>query len=71
MKGKICNSPRDVFREAALQGLLDDPAFWFQTIIQRNLTVHIYDKTTAQTIYNALPTIRDNMLAVINKIQAL
>ena len=71
IKGKVCNSPRDVFREAALQGLIDDLTFWFAVIKKCNLTVHNYERKIAETIYNALPAIRDNMLQVIERIKAL
>jgi nucleotidyltransferase substrate binding protein (TIGR01987 family) len=71
VKGKICNSPRDVFREAALQGLIDDPIFWFEVIKKRNLTVHNYERKIADSIYSSLPSIRDNMLQVITRIQTL
>lgn len=39
-KGVDVNSPRDVFREAAKQKLIDDPMIWFTFIKQRNLTTH-------------------------------
>ena len=71
IKGKICNSPRDAFREAALQGIIDDPEFWFEVIKKRNATVHNYAKEAAEYIYNALPEIRDNMLIVINRLKKL
>lgn len=34
------NSPRDVFREAAKQGIIEDPKIWFEFIKKRNLTVY-------------------------------
>ncbi len=71
IKGSICNSPRDVFREAAIQAIIDDPAFWFEVIKKRNLTSHIYERKVAESIYSSLPNIRDGMLAVINRIKEL
>lgn len=71
VKGKNCNSPRDVFREAALQGIIDDPEFWFEVIKKRNLTAHTYERKVAESIYSAFQEIRDGMLIVINRLKKL
>ena len=38
-RGKDLNSPKPVIREAALEGLIDDPEVWFGFIQDRNETV--------------------------------
>ena len=70
-KGKICNSPRDVFREAAADGLLDNPKFWFNVIEKRNQTTHTYNEETAEMIFEELPAIAEAMKVVLETIQAL
>ena len=53
-RGKILNSPKPVFREAAAEGLIDDPEAWFGFIEDRNETVHNYDKNNANKIFSHL-----------------
>lgn len=55
LKGIEANSPRDVFREAARQKLIDDPLVWFDFIQKRNLTVHTYNRECAAEIFESLP----------------
>jgi nucleotidyltransferase substrate binding protein (TIGR01987 family) len=55
LKGIEANNPRDVFREAARQKLLDDPVVWFDFLEKRNLTVHTYNRVSAEEIYESLP----------------
>ncbi|MFQ3887146.1 MAG: HI0074 family nucleotidyltransferase substrate-binding subunit [Rickettsia conorii subsp. raoultii] len=35
---------KDVFREAAVSGLISDPRIWFKFIEMRNITVHTYNE---------------------------
>ena len=49
-RGVICNSPRDTFREAALNNLIFDPEIWFDFIKARNLTVHTYDEESMRKV---------------------
>ena len=39
-KGIDANSPREVFRQAAKQGLIEDPKVWFEFIKHRNINFH-------------------------------
>lgn len=70
-KGVNVNSPRDVFREAAKQGLIEDPKIWFEFIKKRNLTVHTYNEDDAEEIFECLPKFRDELSKVIEKIKKL
>lgn len=42
---------KDLFREAAKQGLIDDPVPWFGFLEARNITSHIYDLDKAEQVY--------------------
>lgn len=42
---------RDLFREAARQGLIDDPLVWFAFYEARNETSHTYDVETARRVF--------------------
>ena len=70
-KGIEANSPRDVFREAARQGLIDDPGIWFIFIKQRNLTVHSYNQDCAQEIFSYLPLFEKELKKVVDIITKL
>lgn len=55
VKGLIdVNNPRDVFREAAVQGLIDDPELWFTFQEDRSKTVHTYNQDIATDIFSSL-----------------
>src|SRR5438132_7332187 len=50
-KGIETNNPRDAFREAGINHLVNDPEMWFDFILKRNLTSHTYDEQLASEIF--------------------
>lgn len=50
VRGKEFNSPREVFRAAALEGFIKDPELWFIFLKARNITVHTYDEVDADAV---------------------
>ncbi len=70
-KGMDVNTPRDTFRLAAKENLLEDPEVWFHFLEHRNETVHIYNQEVAQNIFAALASFRDELRKVTEKIKAL
>lgn len=50
------NSPRSVMKAAFADKIIDDEIMWIDIINARNLTAHIYDEKTAQTIYANIST---------------
>ncbi len=54
--GSEVQHPRDVFREAAVAGLIDEPTLWFDFLEKRNKTTHIYKRTVAEEVFSAMPT---------------
>jgi nucleotidyltransferase substrate binding protein (TIGR01987 family) len=54
-KGVETSNPRDAFREAGINHLVDDPEMWFDFILKRNLTSHTYDEQLANEIFEFLP----------------
>lgn len=54
-KGIICVSPKECFREAYRQGVIDYDEDWIEFVNMRNETVHTYNEDTAKEIYNKLP----------------
>lgn len=54
-KGIICASPKECFREAYRQGIIEYDENWIKFVDMRNETVHTYHEETAELIYNQLP----------------
>lgn len=48
-------SPRETFRTAAKEGLIEDAKLWFDFIELRNKTVHTYDQEIAKTVFQGIP----------------
>jgi len=44
---------REMIREGAARGLIDDPLAWFNYREKRNLTSHTYDEKVALDVYQA------------------
>lgn len=55
-KGVICNSPKECFREAYHQGLIEYDDAWIKYVDMRNETVHTYKEEIADKIYAELPS---------------
>lgn len=65
-KGISCFSPKDCFREAFKQGLIDYDELWLKMTDWRNLTVHTYSEKFANDLYKKLPKIL-KCFKVLNK----
>lgn len=70
-RGKELNSPKPIFREAALEKLIDDPELWFDFTKDRNETVHTYNKAIANSIFNDLHLFDKEMDKLISHLKAL
>lgn len=55
-KGVVANSPKDVFREAYQNQLIEYSEDWIKLVDLRNETVHTYDEATAENVYGELPS---------------
>lgn len=49
--GTASTAPKQVVREMAQNGLIDDPALWLEAIDQRNLSCHTYNEALARQVY--------------------
>jgi len=61
---------REMIREGAERGLIDDPVAWFNYREKRNLTSHTYDGEVARDVYQAalvFLTDAKNLLAALQK----
>ncbi len=55
-KGVVCASPKECFREAYRQGLIEYSDEWIKFVDMRNETVHTYKEKVAEKIYAHLAT---------------
>lgn len=62
---------KDLFREAAKQGLIADPIPWFGFLEARNTTSHVYDADKAELVYDQgrlfVPEVRNLLNALLDR----
>jgi len=63
MQGISLASPREIIRESARQGLIDNPAEWLDFLETRNLSAHTYNEQNAVEAYRI---IKDLFAASVN-----
>lgn len=52
--GIVCKSPRDTFREAHRNGIIEDEYVWMEMIEDRNTLVHTYEMEKAREIFERI-----------------
>jgi len=70
-KGVETASPRDAFREAARNHLIDDPEIWFGFLKIQNITTHTYNEAYIEEVLNSFPQFKQELDKIILRIQAL
>ena len=65
-RGLTTTSPRDVFRIAADNSLIDNPEFWFDAIEKRNLVSHTYKEETAKEVLDFLPKFQTELNKIVH-----
>ena len=66
--GIICKSPRDTFREAHRNELIDDEYVWMEMIDDRNVLVHTYEMEKARKIFER---IKEKYVTCLQKAQEI
>ena len=64
-------TPKEIFRLAALEGLIPDAEIWFEFAKKRNKTSHTYDGEIAEEILGSLPNFLHHLDLLINKLKEL
>lgn len=64
-------SPRETFRLAGMEKLIENSEIWFDFIQKRNLTFHIYDQRYAEEVISFLPIFIQESKKFIEKIKSL
>jgi len=64
-------TPKEIFRLAALEGLIPDAEVWFEFAKKRNKTSHTYDGEVATEILTSLPKFLRELDLLIKKLKGL
>jgi len=64
-------TPKEIFRLAALENLIDNAEIWFEFAKKRNLTSHTYDGEIAEEILNSLPNFLKQLDFLIKKLKTI
>jgi len=68
-KGITCSSPKDCFREAYRQGLIEYNDAWIKYVDMRNETVHTYKEEIADKMYTELPDVLKHLEELLTAIK--
>lgn len=68
-KGITCNSPKDCFREAYRQKLIEYDDAWIKYVDMRNETVHTYKEEIAEKIYAELPNVLKHLDGLLKSLK--
>lgn len=67
----IISGTKDIFREAAKQGYIDNPEQWFKFIETRNETVHVYNQENIDSIIHDIEGFLSALESLINKLKEI
>lgn len=70
-KGVETQSPKDTFRQAAINHLIGSPEPWFVFQLKRNLTVHTYDLGTLNEVLGIFDSFSQELAQLINNLETL
>lgn len=68
--GILVNSPKEAFREAFRQGLIEYEENWLTMVDLRNQTVHTYNQDLADKIYSLLPQFLPLFKSLLSKLNS-
>ena len=66
--GVICNSPKECFRQAYQQKIIEYDDYWLEITDLRNKTTHTYSEQTAEEIYHQLPKVLEELSDLAKKL---
>ena len=70
-RGEEVGSPKDTFRKAVLEKLIDDPELWFEFQKMRNLTSHTYEQENVDAILEIFDVFSQELEKLIQRLGAL
>ncbi len=66
-KGIIVKNPRDTFKEAVKNELIQEEEKWMEMIEDRNFLVHTYSSEESRTVFDKIKTIHINLFETLYK----
>ena len=69
--GTSTTAPKQVIREMAQNGLIEDVDLWLESINQRNLSSHTYNEELAEQVYNFAKKFLPKALELLTKLNTL
>jgi nucleotidyltransferase substrate binding protein (TIGR01987 family) len=69
--GTSTTAPKQVIREMAQNGLIENVDFWLKSIDQRNLSSHTYNQKLAEEVYAFAKSFLNPAKQLLTKLQAL
>lgn len=70
-RGLEVGSPKDTFRKAVHEKLIDDPEIWFEFQKKRNLTTHIYDEEELEVVLSIFDHFSFELNKLIDRLKVL
>lgn len=70
-RGIIVQSPRETFREAAINEMIEHPDVWFDFIKVRNITVHTYDEEEIAEVLSFLEVFSQELRYFLRQVGAI
>lgn len=69
VKGVVCKSPKECFREAYRQGVIGYDDAWLKLVDLRNETTHTYNEAYAKEIFAELPGAVEHFKSLLQAIK--
>lgn len=66
--GTITASPKDVIREMAQSGYIDNVELWLISIDMRNLSSHTYKEDLAEQVYSFAQSFKPELVNFVNRL---
>ena len=70
-RGQETGSPKDTFRAAAIEKIIDDPEVWFEFQKKRNLTTHTYEHENLEAIVAIFDQFSDELNRLIERLKGM
>lgn len=67
--GTATVAPKDVVREMAQSGYIDDPQEWLKAIDMRNLSSHTYKEALAERVYSFAAAFSPSLQKLVDRLQ--
>ena len=68
-EGLKVSTPKEVFREAGVAGIIEDVKVWIDFVNKRNLTVHTYNELVLKDIMKIIPKFKEELGRLIEVIE--